>query len=378
MSRARRPFATSSALRSTLTVALLTASLLALAGLAACGGTVGGTSTGGASSPAASSSGASSSGASAGATAAATAPLQVKAVGADAVLLRTRQPVSFSFHVVGGAPDKWVWRVRNFYGKQMSAGQGEPGATTASVKWDGRDAGGQPADPGEYVVEVGPDFSTHMTTVGRVRLEVPVKAKVYRSLPAAGKKVALTFDDGGGATAWYWILHELRAGHAKGTFFPIGEYVGDYAKKEAGLTIQDDMAIGSHSWSHPDLTTLSDAEIRAQLQQTDDVWFNDFKASTVPYLRPPYGAFNDHVLKIAGEMGYSRIIMWDVDSNDWTNPGVDAIMHNVLSAVHDGSIIVLHTRGKAPKALPLIIAGLHKMGYEMVTLPELFKAAGVK
>ena len=372
MSRARRPLPTSPALQLTLTAALLAAALLALAGLAACGGSVGDTGGGGPSRAS------SSPGASAGAAATATAPLQVQAVGADAVLLRTRRPVSFSFHIVGGAPDHWVWRVRNVYGRQMSTGQGEPGATTASIKWDGKDADGQPADPGEYVVEAGPDFSTHMTTVGRVRLEVPVKAKVYRSLPAAGKKVALTFDDGGGATAWYWILHELRAGHAKGTFFPIGEYVGDYAKKEAGLTIQYDMAIGSHSWSHPDLTTLSDAEIRAQLQQTDDVWFNDFKASTVPYLRPPYGAYNDHVLKIAGEMGYSRIIMWDVDSNDWTNPGVDAIVHNVLSAVHDGSIIVLHTRGKAPKALPLIIAGLHKMGYEMVTLPELFKAAGVR
>ena len=72
-----------------------------------------------------------------------------------------------------------------------------------------------------------------------------------------------------------------------------------------------------------------------------------------------------------------RVIMWDVDSNDWTNPGTDAIVHNMLSTVHNGSIIVLHTRGKAPKALPPIIEGLHKMGYEMVSLPELFKAAGI-
>ncbi len=307
------------------------------------------------------------------------APLKVKPVDSDSVLLYAREPVSFTFTFVGGAPSQWVWRVRNFYGKQMATGQGKPDVTQATIGWDGKDADGKPADPGEYLVEVGPGqgFSPHMTTVGWVRLQPPVQAKVYRSLPAAGKKVALTFDDGGGATAWYWILHELRAGHAKGTFFPIGEYVGDYAKKEAGLTVQDDMAIGSHSWSHPDLTTLSDAEIESQLRQTDDVWWNDFKASTVPYLRPPYGAYDARVLKIAGRMGYSRIIMWDVDSNDWTNPGTGAIVHNVLSTVHDGSIIVLHTRGKAPKALPLIIAGLHKMGYQMVTLPELFKAAGV-
>ena len=103
--------------------------------------------------------------------------------------------------------------------------------------------------------------------------------------------------------------------------------MGGYARREAGLTVKGSMAIGSHSWSHPDLTKLSDAEIRAQLKQTDDVWWNDFQASTVPYLRPPYGSYNAHVLSIAGQMGYSRIIMWDVDSNDWTNPGVDAIGH---------------------------------------------------
>jgi peptidoglycan-N-acetylglucosamine deacetylase len=309
---------------------------------------------------------------------AASAPFTVKTEGDEQVTLHERKAVTFTFHIPGGAPDQWVWRVRNYYGKKMSAGKGEPGATTATIRWDGTDPDGKPADSGAYVFEAGPDFSSHMATVGLLRLQAPVKAVVYRSLPAAGKKVALTFDDGGGATAWYWILHELRAGHAKGTFFPIGEYVGDYAHKEAGLTVQDDMAIGSHSWSHPEMTSLSDAEIRKQLQDTDDVWWNDFKASTVPYFRPPYGSYNDRVLKIAGELGYSRIIMWDVDSNDWTSPGTDAIVHNVLSAVHNGSIIVLHTRGKAPKALPRIIDGLHKMGYEMVSLPELFKAAGIK
>jgi len=363
----------STSLRRTAPAILVAAALLLVLAAAACGGSGGGAQTDAHQTAKATTNASASSSA-----ASPSGPLKVKTVGEDAVTLHKRAPVSFTFHIVGGAPDQWVWRVRNYYGKQMSAGKGEPGATTASVRWDGTTPDGDPAEPGEYIVEVGPGFSPHMTTVGWIRLQVPVKAKVYTSLPAAGKKVALTFDDGGGATAWYWILHALRAGHAKGTFFPIGQYVGDYAHKEAGLTVDDDMAIGSHSWSHPEMTSLSDEQIRAQLQDTDDVWWNDFKASTVPYFRPPYGSYNDRVLKIAGEMGYSRIIMWDVDSNDWTNPGTDAIVHNVLSAVGDGSIIVLHTRGKAPKALPLIIQGLHKMGYEMVTLPELFKAAGVK
>ena len=269
----------------------------------------------------------------------------------------------------------------NAYGTLLASGKGQTaaGASTGHVTWTGTQADGSPADPGLYLVKVGangaPSDST--TTIGWVRLQPPVTAHVYTSLPAAGKRVALTFDDGGGKTAWYWILRELLAGHAKGTFFPIGLYVSDYANRMAGLTIKDHMAIGSHSWSHPDLTKLSDAAVRAQLVQTDNIWWQDFHASTVPYLRPPYGAYNAHILALAGQLGYSRIILWDVDSLDWTKPGVNVIVHNVLDHVHNGSIILMHTRGMAPKALPLIIAGLHARGYQMVTLPELFAAAGI-
>jgi peptidoglycan/xylan/chitin deacetylase (PgdA/CDA1 family) len=51
-------------------------------------------------------------------------------------------------------------------------------------------------------------------------------------------------------------------------------------------------------------------------------------------------------------------------------------VRNVLENVRPGSIILLHARGKAPKALPLIIAGLRVRHYKMVTVPELFAAAG--
>ena len=308
--------------------------------------------------------------------------MRVSALGADAVLLHSRQSVTFTFRFAGAAPSSWSWRVLGAYGDLMASGKGQTaaGAHTGSVSWNCTQANGSSAGPGLYLVKVGANGApaSTTTTVGWVRFQPPVTAKVYTNLPAAGKRVALTFDDGGGKTAWYWILRELIAGHAQGTFFPIGEYVADYANRDAGLTLKDHMAIGSHSWSHPDLTTVTDAQVRMQLKQPDDIWWQDFHASTVPYLRPPYGAYNAHLLALAGQMGYSRIILWDVDSLDWTKPGVNTIVANVLDHVHDGSIILMHTRGQTPKALPLIIAGLHARGYQMVTIPELFKAAGVR
>jgi peptidoglycan-N-acetylglucosamine deacetylase len=307
--------------------------------------------------------------------------IQVQTVGAGSVLLTTRSSVHFTFRFVGAAERSWTWRVVSCYGDKIAVGEGQTaaGATTGSVTWDGKQADGSPANAGLYLVVVGARGTLlhNMATIGRVRFEPPVTAHVYRRLPAAGMRVALTFDDGGGKTAWYWILHYLTRAHAKGTFFPIGLYVGDYAKRMAGLTIADHMAIGSHTWSHPDLTTLSDAAVQSQLRRTEAIWWNDFRSSPVPYLRPPGGSYNAHDLALFGRLGYSRIILWDVDSLDWTNPGINAIVHNVLSQVRPGSIVLMHTRGMTPKALPLIIAGLQARHYQMVTVPELFKAAGI-
>ena len=317
-----------------------------------------------------------------GASAAPLARLRLQAVGADSALLRAPGTVRFAFRFTGAAPSRWNWRVVSAYGDVVASGVSTTNAgANGAVTWDGRTPTGAVADPGEYLVKIGPGakYRAGMTTVGWVRFEPPVKAHVYTRLPAAGRRVALTFDDGGSKTAWYWILRELEAGHAKGTFFPIGLYVGDYAAREAAQTIKDHMAIGNHTWSHQDLPMLSDAQVRYQLRQDDEVWWRTLHASPVPYLRPPNGDYNAHTLALAGSLGYSRVVLWDVDGEDDVVPkiSVSAIVHNVLDNVRPGSIILMHIRGRTPKALPLIIAGLHARNYQMVTLPALFKAAGI-
>jgi peptidoglycan/xylan/chitin deacetylase (PgdA/CDA1 family) len=309
--------------------------------------------------------------------------LRLHTVGPAAALLRAPRTVRFTFRFAGGAPSRWNWRVVSAYGDVVAWGVNAvtAGAGGGAVTWAGRTRSGAVADPGEYLVKIGPGARYHadMTTIGRVRFEPPVQARVYRRLPAAGRRVALTFDDGGSKTAWYWILRELEAGHAKGTFFPIGLYVGSYAAREARLTIKDHMAIGNHTWSHQDLPLIGDAQVRAQLRRADGVWWRTLRASPVPYLRPPNGDYTARVVALAGRLGYSRIVLWDVDAGDDITPKlpVSTIVHNVLDYVRPGSIILMHIRGRTPKALPLIIAGLHARGYQMVTLPALFKAAGV-
>mgnify|MGYP002518801342 CR=1 FL=1 len=89
--------------------------------------------------------------------------------------------------------------------------------------------------------------------------------------------------------------------------------------------------------------------------------------------RPPYGDYDNAVICKATECGYYTI-QWSVDSLDWKNYGVDSIISTVLDhkALGNGSIILMHNGAKYTKdALPSVIEGLQKKGYEIVPISEL-------
>jgi peptidoglycan/xylan/chitin deacetylase (PgdA/CDA1 family) len=69
------------------------------------------------------------------------------------------------------------------------------------------------------------------------------------------------------------------------------------------------------------------------------------------------------------------MILWSVDSQDYTRPGVDQIVKNVMTAVHPGSIVLMHDgggdRSQTALAVPKIVHRLRKQGYKFVTVPEM-------
>src|SRR5262249_1519976 len=95
--------------------------------------------------------------------------------------------------------------------------------------------------------------------------------------------------------------------------------------------------------------------------------------------RPPFGDYNNAVVAQATAMGLSTIT-WDVDPQDWSSPGVSVIVSRVLSSVHSGAIVLMHDgyffRQQTAQALPLIIRGLKRRGYRLVTLPTLLGGGG--
>jgi peptidoglycan/xylan/chitin deacetylase (PgdA/CDA1 family) len=89
--------------------------------------------------------------------------------------------------------------------------------------------------------------------------------------------------------------------------------------------------------------------------------------------RPPFGDYNDTVIRAANELGY-HVIQWDVDSLDWKDYGCDSILHTVTNHKHlgNGSIILMHNGAKYTKdALEKMITCLKEQGYEFVKVSEL-------
>ncbi|MCX6363430.1 MAG: polysaccharide deacetylase family protein, partial [Actinobacteria bacterium] len=222
------------------------------------------------------------------------------------------------------------------------------------------------------------DQAGNVTTTGTraFRNYRPAPAKAWRHVSGAGRRVALTFDDGG-AGPWASMLNTLKAYHAHATFFPLGPYVGA-SPALARKTLAEGNAIGTHGWTHTDMTRQSYGAVRGEWTRTEAPWWNAAGATPVPYCRPPYGAYNGSTVAASGSAGFTRVILWDVDPQDWSEPGSGVIAQRVLSHVHSGAIVVMHLRGQTAAALPAILSGLRARGYKAVSLPELFRAAGYR
>jgi peptidoglycan/xylan/chitin deacetylase (PgdA/CDA1 family) len=201
----------------------------------------------------------------------------------------------------------------------------------------------------------------------------PVSSLVIRRVEGSGPRVALTFDDCNSAGAWARILDILDAKHVGASFFCSGLRVAPN-RALAVRTAAAGHTIGSHGWDHADLTTLSVDQARAQLRKDSEAWWRAGQVTPVPFFRPPYGAYDAETLRAAGDEGYRYTVLWDVDPQDWSQPGVSEIVDRVLSHARRGSIVVLHVQDQTAAALPEILDGLLRRGLEPVTLAELLAA----
>lgn len=187
------------------------------------------------------------------------------------------------------------------------------------------------------------------------------------------REVALTFDDGPGPYTPQ-VLDVLRRAHVPATFFVVGQMLQDFG---ASLRAEEHegFVVGDHTQNHPQMARLPRS---AQVSQIADA-AGGLRLRGVPYprlFRPPYRSFSAATL---GALRRFRMLMvlWTVDSRDYTRPGVAVIVRNVLSAVRPGAIVLMHDAGgersETVRALPFIIRALRRRHLRLVTVPRLLR-----
>lgn len=232
----------------------------------------------------------------------------------------------------------------------------------------------------------------------------------YLGTSLQDKQLALTLDDGPGSrtlelSAW------LRDRGIQATFFVNGMHYGDDAASMIQQVLADGHLIGNHTQDHEDLTSLSNADILSQVEQTDDLL-----APYVPkfLFRAPYGSWdsNDYaVLQKSPMKKYVGPVKWDIggemtssyaaDWDCWQNDDGYGVMttkqcgDRYLAEIHDRGrgIILCHDQdygdssnhsltsgqGNSVDMLEYVIPILQSEGYTFVrvdNVPDIAKAFG--
>jgi len=153
--------------------------------------------------------------------------------------------------------------------------------------------------------------------------------------------VALTYDDGP-VDQTPALLKTLRTSQVRATFFVLGAEVENHPETLKAVQV-DRHSIGNHSRTHPDLSTLSPLDLRAQLTATSEAVTR--VTGTAPILfRPPQGLTNGQIRELVTSLGMLEVI-WNVDTFDWKGNDV-AQMRKTVENIKDGDIILMHDSGQ--------------------------------
>ncbi|HTA15162.1 MAG TPA: polysaccharide deacetylase family protein [Solirubrobacteraceae bacterium] len=241
-------------------------------------------------------------------------------------------------------------------GSHKSSGHTPPRATTHRV-----------SNPPSAAARAAQQARAEQQAINSVLAYTPF----VRSGGPSGNEVALTFDDGPGPYTQQ-LVATLDRLHVHATFFAIGDQE-QYFSAGTMAEVNSGDAIGDHTETHPMMASLSAHDQYEEL--FEQMAHIELVGGTRPRLfRPPYGSFDATTFR---ELHHLRLLMvlWSVDTADYTLPGTGAIVQSALAGAKPGAIILMHdgggNRSETIAALPAIVKGLRRRGLHPVTVPQL-------
>jgi len=183
------------------------------------------------------------------------------------------------------------------------------------------------------------------------------------------KVVALTFDDGPDPNYTSAILAILKEEDVSATFCVVGYSFRKFpdllkAERDAGHAFCD------HTLDHAHLPKLPHDGVVNQIQGAADQIVSILGGAPPAVMRPPYGEVSPDAIAVAHAAGM-RVLLWNVDSQDYNKPSPEKILSNVMTTVKPGSVVLMHDgggdRSHTVTALRPMIRALKAQGYTFAT-----------
>lgn len=213
--------------------------------------------------------------------------------------------------------------------------------------------------------------NNELTEAAKISLNLDESHHKEHTIQKEAKLVAFTFDDGPSKYTLD-IANILEEYNASATFFEVGYNIKAHPEITKELS-ERGFEIANHTTDHSKLTKLTETKYLSKINDNNAL-FKELTGKDMPYLRPPYGSYNDKIKAKAGV----PIVTWSLDTRDWESRNKDKVIEMVMNNIKEGDIILFHdlyesTRDAVKELMPL----LKEQGYQAVSVGELFKSKGI-
>lgn len=187
--------------------------------------------------------------------------------------------------------------------------------------------------------------------------------------------IGLTFNISWGEERVHDILKQLEKHDVQATFFVSGEWAELHPEILEDITEQKH-ELGMLGYRYKSYVKQELDEVQKDLTYAKEI-FQKLGYEDIDLLRTPSGHLNEEIVELAENKGF-HVIQWNVNPNDWENPGTQTIINHVMEETSNGDIILLHASDSAKHtadSLKTILPGLKNKGYEFVPISELLSQA---
>jgi peptidoglycan/xylan/chitin deacetylase (PgdA/CDA1 family) len=161
-------------------------------------------------------------------------------------------------------------------------------------------------------------------------------------------------------------LDGLAERNVTATFFLIGSEVKEYPEIVKRMS-EEGHLIGNHTYEHVDLCGVDEAQVKWQVEQTNDAIY-EVTGERPVYIRPPYGSWSSRMEEETGMLE----VLWTVDPRDWDCDDTGELISRVLEQVENDSIILFHDASASSVDAALTVIDILKgRGYEFVGANEI-------